>query len=55
MVRLFVKRSVDLLEPLQTIVSRDRAVHLRIAPITLEDLFLHLTGRKAHAGRKIYE
>jgi ABC-2 type transport system ATP-binding protein len=54
-VRLFVKRSVDLLEPLQTIVSRDRAVHLRIAPITLEDLFLHLTGRKAHAGRKIYE
>ena len=52
-VRLFVKRSVDFLEPLQKIVSRDRLVHLRIVPISLENLFLHLTGRKAHAGRKI--
>jgi ABC-2 type transport system ATP-binding protein len=55
MVRLFVKRSVDLLEPLQKLVSRERSAHLRIAPISLENLFLHLTGRKAHAGRNIYE
>jgi ABC-2 type transport system ATP-binding protein len=53
--RLFVKHSVDLLEPLQKIVSRDRSAHLRIVPISLENLFLHVTGRKAHAGRKIHE
>jgi ABC-2 type transport system ATP-binding protein len=54
-VRLFVNRGVDYLEPLQKIVSRDKSAHLSIAPISLENLFLHLTGRKAHAGRKIYE
>jgi ABC-2 type transport system ATP-binding protein len=53
--RLFVKHAVDFLEPLQKIVSRDRSVRLRIVPISLENLFLHLTGRKAHAARNICE
>jgi ABC-2 type transport system ATP-binding protein len=44
MVRLFVKRAVDCLEPLQKIISRDKSVRLRIAPVSLESLFLHLTG-----------
>jgi ABC-2 type transport system ATP-binding protein len=44
-VRLFVKRAVDLLEPLQKIVTRDDSVRLRIFPISLESLFLHLTGK----------
>jgi ABC-2 type transport system ATP-binding protein len=42
--RLFVKRAADFLEPLQKIVRRDDSVRLRIAPISLESLFLHLTG-----------
>jgi ABC-2 type transport system ATP-binding protein len=44
-VRLFVKRAVDLLEPLQKIVTRDDSVCIRIFPISLESLFLHLTGK----------
>jgi ABC-2 type transport system ATP-binding protein len=47
-VRLFVKRAADFLEPLQEILSRDRAVRLRIAPISLESLFLRLTGPEVH-------
>jgi ABC-2 type transport system ATP-binding protein len=47
LVRLFVRRAADLLGPLQRIISRDRAVRLRIAPISLENLFLHLTGGEA--------
>jgi ABC-2 type transport system ATP-binding protein len=43
-VRLFVRRAADLLGPLQRIISRDNSVRLRIAPISLENLFLHLTG-----------
>jgi len=43
LVRLFVKRAADFLQPLQKIVSRDKSVRLRIAPISLESLFLHLT------------
>jgi ABC-2 type transport system ATP-binding protein len=54
-VRLFVNRAADYLEPLNMIMGRERAAHLKITPISLENLFLHLTGRKAHAGRKIYE
>jgi ABC-2 type transport system ATP-binding protein len=46
LVRLFVKRAADLLEPLQKIISRDKCARLRIAPISLESLFLHLTGRE---------
>jgi ABC-2 type transport system ATP-binding protein len=48
MVRLFVKRAVEFLEPLQKIISRDQSVRLRIAPVSLENLFLHLTGRESH-------
>jgi ABC-2 type transport system ATP-binding protein len=48
MVRLFVKRAVEFLEPLQKIISRDKSVRLRIAPVSLENLFLNLTGRENH-------
>ena len=54
-VRLFVKRAVDLLEPLQKIVSRNRSTHLKITPMSLEHLFLHWTGLKPHADRKIHK
>jgi ABC-2 type transport system ATP-binding protein len=54
-VRLFVNRAIDYLEPLQKIVSRNKSVHLRITSISLENYFLHMTGRKAHAGGKTYE
>ena len=46
LVRLFVKRAADFLEPLQKLISRDKCARLRIAPISLENLFLHLTGRE---------
>jgi ABC-2 type transport system ATP-binding protein len=46
LVRLFVKRAADFLEPLQKIISRNKCARLRIAPISLENLFLHLTGRE---------
>lgn len=55
MARLFVNRAADYLDPLQRIMSREKSAELKIMPVTLENLFLHLTGRKAHAGRKIYE
>jgi len=43
--RLFVKNATHLLEPLQKIISRSRQpVHLKITPISLEHLFLQLTG-----------
>jgi ABC-2 type transport system ATP-binding protein len=48
LVRLFVKPAADFLEPLQQILSRDKSVHLRIAPISLESLFLRLTGTAVH-------
>jgi hypothetical protein len=42
---LFVRSATQLLEPLQKIISRSRQpVHLKIAPISLEHLFLRLTG-----------
>jgi ABC-2 type transport system ATP-binding protein len=47
LVRLFVKRAADFLEPLQKIIARDSSVRLQIVPISLELLFLHLTGREA--------
>jgi len=46
LVRLFVKRAVDFLQPLQKIISRDKSVRVRIAPISLENLFLHLTAKE---------
>lgn len=44
LVRLFVKHATDLLEPLQKIISRHQSVRIRIAPISLESLFLHFTS-----------
>jgi ABC-2 type transport system ATP-binding protein len=46
-VRLFVKRAANFLEPIQKIIGRDKSVRIRIAPISLENLFLHLTGKEA--------
>jgi len=44
-VRLYVKRATDYLWPLQKIINRsDQDVHLKFAPLSLENLFLHLTG-----------
>jgi ABC-2 type transport system ATP-binding protein len=46
-IRLYVKRAADFLWPLQKIISRsDQNVRLKIAPLSLENLFLHLTGRE---------
>jgi ABC-2 type transport system ATP-binding protein len=46
-VRLYVERAADYLWPLQKIINRSaRDVRLRIAPLSLENLFLHLTGRE---------
>jgi ABC-2 type transport system ATP-binding protein len=43
--RLFVKNAAHLLEPLQKIIRRSKQpVHLKITPISLEHLFLQLTG-----------
>src|ERR1700731_2048001 len=43
-VRLYVKRATDYLWPLQKILSRsDQNVRIKIAPLSLENLFLHLT------------
>ena len=44
LVRLYVKHAADLLGPLQKIIMRERSVRLKVAPLSLEDLFLHLTG-----------
>jgi ABC-2 type transport system ATP-binding protein len=51
--RLFVKRATDFLEPLHQIICSENSAYLTITPISLENLFLHLTGRKAHAGKRI--
>lgn len=44
MVRLFVKRAADFLEPLQKIIGRDKSTRIRIAPVSLDNLFLYLTS-----------
>jgi ABC-2 type transport system ATP-binding protein len=46
-VRVFVRRAADFLGPLQKLIARDKSVRLRIAPIGLEDLFLHFTATEA--------
>jgi ABC-2 type transport system ATP-binding protein len=44
-VRLYVKRATDYLWPLQKILNRaDQNARIKIAPLSLENLFLHLTG-----------
>jgi len=46
-IRLYVKRAADFLWPLQRIISRsDQNVRLKIAPLSLEDVFLQLTARE---------
>jgi ABC-2 type transport system ATP-binding protein len=43
--RLYVNNATHFLEPLQKIISRSKQpVHLKITPISLEHLFLRLTG-----------
>jgi len=46
LVRLFVRRATDLLGPLQRVIGLDKSVRLTIAPLSLENIFLHLTGRE---------
>jgi ABC-2 type transport system ATP-binding protein len=47
MVRLYVKRAADFLLPLQKIVNRsNQNVRLKISPLSLEDLFLQMTGKE---------
>jgi len=44
-VRLYVKRATDYLWPLQKIINRsDEDVRIKIAPLSLENLFLQMTG-----------
>jgi ABC-2 type transport system ATP-binding protein len=44
-VRLYVKRATDYLWPLQKIINRsDQNVRIKIAPLSLENVFLQLTG-----------
>jgi ABC-2 type transport system ATP-binding protein len=46
-VRLYVRRATEYLWPLQKIINRsDRDVRIKIAPLSLENLFLHLTGKE---------
>jgi ABC-2 type transport system ATP-binding protein len=46
-IRLFVTNAARLLGPLQKIINRSgQPVHLKIAPRSLEQLFLELTGRE---------
>jgi ABC-2 type transport system ATP-binding protein len=53
--RLFVKCATDLLGPLQKLVRRSDQVRLKITPLSLESLFLHLTSRELHASKEIAE
>jgi ABC-2 type transport system ATP-binding protein len=53
--RLFVKRAADLLGPLQKIIRRSDQVRLKITQLSLESLFLHLTGSEFRAGKEITE
>jgi ABC-2 type transport system ATP-binding protein len=55
LVRLFVKRAADLLELLQKIIRRSDHVRFKIVPLSLETLFLHLTGRELPVGGELNE
>jgi ABC-2 type transport system ATP-binding protein len=47
--RVLVKRATDFLLPLQKIVSRTgKSIQLKIGPLSLEDLFLHLARKEAN-------
>lgn len=53
--RMYVSRAADYLEPLEKILNAYTSLELKITPISLENLFFHVTGRKAHAGGKTAE
>jgi ABC-2 type transport system ATP-binding protein len=47
--RFFVRNAAQYLAPLQQIISRARgSVHVKMGPLSLERLFLHLTGKELH-------
>ena len=47
--RLFVRNAAQFLAPLQPILSRAAGpVHVKMGPLSLEHLFLHLTGKELH-------
>ena len=45
-VRLFVKNATAILAPLHHVIGRLDGVHVEIAPLSLETLFLELTGKE---------
>ena len=45
-VRLFVNSAARVLAPLQQAIGRTDDVHIEITPLSLEDLFLQLTGKE---------
>jgi ABC-2 type transport system ATP-binding protein len=47
--RLFVKRAADFLVPLQKIVGRDKSIRFKIAPVSLENIFMQLTGSEVRS------
>jgi ABC-2 type transport system ATP-binding protein len=47
--RLFVRNAAQFLAPLQQIISRSTGpVHVKMGPLSLEHLFLYLTGKELH-------
>jgi ABC-2 type transport system ATP-binding protein len=47
--RLFVHSAAQFLAPLQQAISRSSGpVHVKMGPLSLEHLFLHLTGKELH-------
>jgi len=47
--RLFVRNAAQLLAPLQQTISRSAGpVHVKMGPLSLEHLFLYLTGKELH-------
>jgi ABC-2 type transport system ATP-binding protein len=49
--RLYVKGAADFLGPLQRVIGRsEAAVRVKIAPLSLQSLFLHLAGAELHVS-----
>ena len=45
-IRLFVKNAAHVLAPIQQVIGADDGVHVEITPLSLEKLFLQLTGKE---------
>jgi len=45
-VRLFVRSAARVLAPIQQVIGRANGVHIEITPLSLEKLFLQLTGKE---------